>query len=40
VSDVNWTYRLPAPLEDLEADPATRARLGAIGSLVQQARRA
>jgi 4-alpha-glucanotransferase len=30
VTEVNWTYRLPKPLEDLETDPAVRARLKAI----------
>jgi 4-alpha-glucanotransferase len=40
VSDVNWTYRLPEPLEDLETDPAARSRLEAIRTLAQSARRA
>jgi 4-alpha-glucanotransferase len=40
VSDVNWTYRLPEALEDLETDPAARARLEAIRLLAHGARRA
>jgi 4-alpha-glucanotransferase len=30
----NWTWRLPAPIEDLQADPRVDARLGAIRALV------
>jgi 4-alpha-glucanotransferase len=40
VSDLNWTYRLPEALEDLETNPAVRARLEAIRLLAQSARRA
>ena len=40
VSDANWTYRLPEPLEDLGVNPAARARLEAIRTLAQRARRA
>jgi 4-alpha-glucanotransferase len=31
----NWSWRLPRPIEDLEADPALAARLDAIRGLVQ-----
>jgi hypothetical protein len=37
---MNWTYRLPAALEDLDTSPATRARLEAVRGLAQRARRA
>jgi 4-alpha-glucanotransferase len=40
VSEMNWTYRLPAALEDLDTSPATRARLEAVRGLAQRARRA
>jgi len=30
VTDANWTYRLPRPLEDLHSDPGVLARLNAI----------
>jgi 4-alpha-glucanotransferase len=39
VTDVNWTYRLPKPLEDLEADPGVRARLEAIRARAETAGR-
>jgi 4-alpha-glucanotransferase len=39
VSDRNWTWRLPRPLEDLEADPATITRLDAVRHLVERAGR-
>ena len=39
VSDQNWTYRLPEPLENLEADPTVTARLQAIRSRAQGAGR-
>ena len=39
VNDVNWTYRLPAPLEDLEINPAVRARLAAIRARAERAGR-
>jgi 4-alpha-glucanotransferase len=40
VSEANWTYRLPAPLEELQIDPALTARLETIRTRAQQARRA
>ena len=39
VTEANWTYRLPRPLEDLATDPAVRARLEAIRSLAHDAAR-
>jgi 4-alpha-glucanotransferase len=33
VTDANWTYRLPEPIEDLQASPVARARLAAIAGL-------
>jgi 4-alpha-glucanotransferase len=39
VTDMNWTYRLPQPIEDLQADGAVQARLGAIGALARAAGR-
>jgi 4-alpha-glucanotransferase len=30
----NWSWRLPRPIEDLEADPHVQARLEAIRALV------
>jgi 4-alpha-glucanotransferase len=35
----NWSWRLPRPIEDLEADPRTQARLDAIRALVQSSGR-
>jgi 4-alpha-glucanotransferase len=35
----NWTYRLPRPIEDLEGDPAIRARLESVRGLVIEAGR-
>lgn len=40
VTDVNWTYRLPRPLEDLQGDPAVRARFEAIRARTEVAGRA
>jgi 4-alpha-glucanotransferase len=40
VGEANWTYRLPAPLEELESDAAVRARLGALHELARASRRA
>lgn len=39
VTDVNWTYRLPRPLEDLETDPAVCARLASIRARTEAAHR-
>jgi 4-alpha-glucanotransferase len=39
VTGANWTFRLPRPVEDLEADPALRARLDAIRARSQGAGR-
>jgi len=39
VSDVNWTYRLPEPLEDLQNNPEVAARLQAIRGRAQGAGR-
>jgi 4-alpha-glucanotransferase len=36
VSDDNWTWRLPVPIEDLEQDPGVVARLDAIRVLVEK----
>jgi 4-alpha-glucanotransferase len=40
VGDANWTYRLPRPIEDLEADEAVRARLDRVRALCAEAGRA
>ena len=40
VSEENWTYRLPKPLEDLEADPTVRARFDALRARTAGAQRA
>ena len=34
VNDRNWTWRLPQPIEDLQADPEVSARFAAIEKLV------
>jgi 4-alpha-glucanotransferase len=34
VGGANWTYRLPAPIEELERDPAVQARMAALRALV------
>jgi 4-alpha-glucanotransferase len=39
VTSTNWTWRLPRPLEELERDPATIARLEAIRQLAVRADR-
>lgn len=39
VSDQNWTWRLPRPIEDLREDPKIRERFAAIRALVDGARR-
>jgi 4-alpha-glucanotransferase len=39
VSDQNWTWRLPRPIEDLEADSVLSARLEAIRTLAARAHR-
>jgi 4-alpha-glucanotransferase len=39
VSDDNWTWRLPRPIEDLEQDSGVIARLDAIRVLVEKAGR-
>jgi 4-alpha-glucanotransferase len=39
VGPQNWSWRLPAPLEDLESDPLVSARLDAIRGLVEKAGR-
>ncbi len=39
VSDDNWTWRLPRPIEDLEEDPRVVARLDAVRALVEKAGR-
>jgi 4-alpha-glucanotransferase len=36
----NWSWRLPAPIEDLDSDAATGARLDAIRALVESSGRA
>ena len=35
----NWTWRLPKPLEELEADPALAARFETIRRLVDESGR-
>jgi len=35
VGEQNWSWRLPRPIEDLEADPALAARFDAIRQLVE-----
>jgi 4-alpha-glucanotransferase len=35
VGGQNWSWRLPRPLEDLEADPAVTSRLDAVRALVE-----
>ena len=35
----NWTYRLPRPLEELEADPAVSARMRAVKDVVRESGR-
>ncbi len=35
VGEHNWSWRLPAPIEDLEADPVVGSRLDAVRALVQ-----
>jgi 4-alpha-glucanotransferase len=39
VGDQNWTWRLPRPIEDLEAAPEVTARLRAIRALVEESGR-
>jgi 4-alpha-glucanotransferase len=39
VGDHNWTWRLPAPIEDLERDARVGARLNAIRILVESSGR-
>jgi len=39
VTNANWTWRLPRPIEDLREDPAVRERLDAIRRLAADARR-
>jgi 4-alpha-glucanotransferase len=39
VGPQNWSYRLPSPIEDLEADPHVEKRLDAIRTLVTKAGR-
>jgi 4-alpha-glucanotransferase len=39
VTDQNWTWRLPRPLEDLEGDAALGSRLAAIRQLVERSGR-
>jgi len=39
VDDVNWTWRLPRPIEDLREDPALAARFAAIRERVARADR-
>jgi 4-alpha-glucanotransferase len=39
VSENNWTWRFPRPLEDLEADPALAARMDAIRLQVERSGR-
>jgi len=36
VSDDNWTWRLPQPIEDLERDPGVAHRLDAVRVLVEE----
>jgi 4-alpha-glucanotransferase len=36
VGEQNWTWRLPQPIEDLEADTQTSARFAAIRALVKE----
>jgi 4-alpha-glucanotransferase len=40
VTEKNWTWRLPRPIEDLAADPAIGARFDAIRALAAGAKRA
>jgi 4-alpha-glucanotransferase len=39
VGTANWSYRLPKPIEDLEADERVNARFARIGGLVRDAGR-
>jgi 4-alpha-glucanotransferase len=39
VGPQNWTWRLPRPIEDLEADPAVVSRLDSIRALVRESDR-
>ena len=39
VSDENWTWRLPWPVEDLETDPLAVERLAYIHGLIEQSGR-
>jgi 4-alpha-glucanotransferase len=39
VTEDNWTWRLPRPIEDLEEDPRVCARLDAVRVLVEKAGR-
>jgi 4-alpha-glucanotransferase len=34
VGETNWTWRLPRPIEDLEADESVGGRLDAVRALV------
>ncbi len=40
VSDENWTWRLPRPIEDLRADQAIASRFAKVRALVQETGRA
>jgi 4-alpha-glucanotransferase len=39
IGPANWTWRLPAPIAELEADPAIRMRLARLRQIVQHSRR-
>jgi 4-alpha-glucanotransferase len=39
VGEANWSWRLPRPIEDLEADPAVADRLAAVRNLVERSAR-
>jgi 4-alpha-glucanotransferase len=39
VGEGNWTYRLPRPVEQLEADPAVRARMQALRDVCRESGR-
>jgi 4-alpha-glucanotransferase len=39
IGPANWTWRLPAPIAKLDADPAIRMRLARLRQIVQHSRR-
>jgi hypothetical protein len=39
VGDANWTYRLPRPIEDLEADDRVKARFDRVRTLATESGR-